>query len=210
MSENKEIIDIELTEKQRDAILDELDEQPDIEELLQDERIIYLHGEITEDTVNQVVPMIHYYNALDRRNGIPKDERLPIKLYVRSSGGSVHEGMNIVTAIETSETPVWTINDGNIGYSMGFVIFIAGHRSFMSRHAFLLFHEISATQDVMTYSEMRNVIEHYRVMQDKLDKYIVERTKIPMKKLKEYRKRNIDWYIDYETAKKYEVFTDTL
>lgn len=80
----------------------------------------------------------------------------------------------------------------------------------MSRFGNLMYHELRAASDVSTLAEMKNTVNHYERLQDKMDKYIVERTSIPLKKLKEQRKRNLDWFIDYDTAKRYGVFTDTI
>jgi len=53
---------------------------------------------------------------------------------------------------------------------------------------------------------MQNVVKHYEHLQNTLDEYIVDRTDIPMKKLKKKRKKNIDWYITLEEATKWKMY----
>lgn len=208
MSEEKELVEIELTDAQIDSLLDGLDDSgiEDVEDILFNERVIYLQGEVSQDTVNNIVPLIHYYNILDEQNEVEPSQRQPIKLHINSEGGEIYNGTHILSVIESSKTPVWTFSEGTIGMSMSFLLFLAGKKRHMSRHSFLLYHELRGGSETKTLAEMRNMIEHYGKLQDNMDKYIVERTSIPMKKLKAQRKKNLDWYIDFETAKRYEMF----
>lgn len=206
-------IDIELTDEQLDAILDELEGGSTIEDVtdeLFNERIIYLQGEVSEDVSNQIIPLIHYYNIQDDKNEVELEQRQPIQIFIDSEGGELYKGFSILSAIERSKTPIWTYLEGSIGMSMSFVLFLSGEKRFMSRFGNLLFHELRGGSDVKTLAEMKNMIQHYSNLQEKMDKYIVERTNIPMKRLKNQRKKNLDWYIDYDTAERYGVFTDTI
>ena len=222
MSEVNETVDIEkeehvevleLTDEQLDALLngaDDIDPLDKVDRTLFDERIIYLTGEVNEQMVNNVVPMVHYYNALDDKYEIPIEDRSPLKVYVNTGGGELYNGTAIQAAFEGSKTPIHTYAQGAVQMSMGLIIFLAGHKRFMSRHANFLYHELRSGMDVNTLAEMNNLVRHYSNLQDKMDKYIVERTKIPMKRLKNQRKKNLDWFIDFDTAKKYEMFDETI
>lgn len=210
--ENKEAIDIELTEEQLDAILDGIDGDTidDVEQALFEERIIYLSGVVDGDMSASIIPLIHYFNIQDDKYNLEKEQRIPIQIFIDSEGGELYRGFNLLSAIEKTTTPIWTHLEGSIGMSMSFVLFLSGERRFMSRFGNLMFHELRAGSDVQTLAEMKNTVNHYSKLQNTMDDYIVERTKIPMKLLKEKRKRNLDWFIDYKTAKKYGVFTDTI
>jgi ATP-dependent Clp protease protease subunit len=211
--ESKEIVDIELTEEQLDCILDELDDVEnidDVEDVLFENRVIYLSGAVDNDMSANIIPLIHYYNIQDEQNNISSELRSPIKIFIDSEGGELYRGFNLLSSIERSETPIWTYLEGSIGMSMSLILFLSGTRRFMSRFGNLMYHELRAGSDVSTLAEMKNTVNHYERLQDKMDKYIVERTSIPLKKLKEQRKKNLDWFIDYDIAKKYDVFTDTI
>lgn len=210
MSESTQEHEIALTDEQLEVIMNELDSGDsldDIEDALFQERHIYLSGEVNGDMSSNIVPMIHYYNIQDDKDEIAPEDRVPIKIFIDSEGGEVYRGFNILSAIERSKTPVWTYAEGTIGMSMAFVLYLAGERRYMSRFASLLYHEVRAGSDVKTLAEMKNTIRHYENLQNRMDSYIAERTNIPLKKLKEKRKQNIDWYIDYDIAKNYKVFT---
>jgi len=210
---NEKAIDIELTDEQLDAILDELDDTDsieDVEDALFEERIIYMNGAIDSDVAGNVVPLIKYFNIQDDRKGLSKEERMPIKIYVNSEGGEAYEGLGILNSIINSITPVWTYNEGTISYSMALLLFLAGHRRHMGRFSFLLYHELRGASDTKTLAETRVLLEHHIEMQDMMDKFIVERTSIPLKKLRNIRKRNMDWYISYTIAKDYNMFDETL
>ena len=86
------------------------------------ERRLYLTREISsldydEDNyfefnsvVGQIILDILEYNREDR--GKPIKDRQPIKLFINSPGGEVVEGFPLISTIELSETPVYTINIG--------------------------------------------------------------------------------------------------
>lgn len=209
----KDIVDIELTEEQLDAILDELDDTDsieDVEDALFEERIIYMNGAIDSDVAGNIVPLIKYFNIQDDRKGLSKEDRMPIKIYVNSEGGEAYEGLGILSSIINSVTPVWTYNEGTISYSMALLLFLAGHRRHMGRFSFLLYHELRGASDTKTLAESKVVLEHHNEMQDMMDKFIVERTSIPIKKLRDKRKHNKDWYISYSVAKEYNMFDESL
>lgn len=110
------------------------------------ERRLYLIGGIEpveddEDCLSkasQIVDDIISYNRQDA--GLSPDERMPIRLYINSPGGDIREGFSIVSAIELSKTPVYTINIGT-WYSMAFLIGIAGHKRFALPYMRFLMHD---------------------------------------------------------------------
>ena len=72
--------------------------------------------------------------------GYPVEERRPIMLFINSPGGDVTEGFPLIAAIETSKTPVYTINIGKWD-SMAFLIGIAGRKRFALPYTQFLLHE---------------------------------------------------------------------
>ena len=71
---------------------------------------------------------------------IPIEDRRPIRLYINSPGGDVTEGFALVSAIELSKTPIWTINMGE-WCSMAFLIGITGHKRLSLPNMTFLMHE---------------------------------------------------------------------
>ncbi len=87
---------------------------------------------------SQIVDNIMAYNREDY--DIPVEERKPIRLYINSPGGDVNEGFAVISAIELSKTPVYTINIGT-WYSMAFLIGISGHKRFSLPYMTFLMHD---------------------------------------------------------------------
>ncbi len=115
-----------------------------------EDRRLYLYGVIesvdTEDSglyfdaskASILVEHILEFNRQD--DGIPTEERRPIRLYINSPGGSMTEGFALVSAIELSKTPIYTINLGQWS-SMAFLIGICGHKRFSLPNMTFLMHD---------------------------------------------------------------------
>ena len=115
-----------------------------------EDRRLYLYGEIASvdyeekcmylsvSMTSRLVEDIINFNRADQ--GIPVEERKPIRLYINSPGGEVTEGFALLSAIELSKTPVYTINVGEWS-SMAFMIGITGHKRFSLPYMTFLMHE---------------------------------------------------------------------
>lgn len=114
-----------------------------------EDRRLYLYGEIMSisgdcydyadsSISSMLVEEILDINRLD--DGKPVEEREPIRLYINSPGGEPTEGFAIVSAIELSKTPVYTINVGQWS-SMAFLVGIAGHKRFSLPYMSFLMHD---------------------------------------------------------------------
>lgn len=103
-----------------------------------EERRLYINNSIDESIISSVVYQILRYNRLDKNK--PIEDRVPIKLYINSPGGSVTDGFGLIDAIINSKTPVYTINLAMCA-SMGFLIFIAGDKRYTMPHAEFLMHD---------------------------------------------------------------------
>lgn len=89
-------------------------------------------------SIGQMVKFIFDCNREDQN--LPVDERKPIKIYINSPGGDLGEGFSLISAIELSKTPIWTINIGQWS-SMSFYIGITGHRRFSLPYMTFLLHD---------------------------------------------------------------------
>ena len=148
--------------------------------LYHQERRLYLLSEIMSTVeesdgeypskVSQLVTDIFEYNREDNRNNIPIEERKPIILYINSPGGSVTEGFSLISAIEVSRTPIYTVNIGQWA-SMAFLIGITGHKRYSLPYMTFLMHDgtnftydtATKAQDKMKFDERFNdtVVKHH-------------------------------------------------
>lgn len=158
-------------------------------------RRLYIDSDITKDVALKIVRAIIQYNTGDKDK--PKEERLPIKIYISTLGGDVAAGLSIIDAIKTSKTPIMTINQSTC-YSMGFLIFIAGDsRIAMPRSTFLIHDGIAGIENVTT--KVQDWIKFNEREEVRLRKYISDSTKISMEILED-RKRE-EWYMFADEAK---------
>ena len=159
-------------------------------------RCLYL-GDIDEDVAATVFQLIRFWNQVDAKDGIDPAERIPIKVYVDSGGGSVTGALTIADAFSLSKTPVYTINVG-CAYSGGLLSFIAGHRRYTLPSASFLFHEGSTDPGHIDAGKFRNFTEYYEQLIQRMKKYFLERTDMTEEMYKD--KYRDDWWFFAEEA----------
>lgn len=165
-----------------------------------EDRRLYLNNIIDENIIDSIVYYIMRFNRQDK--GKPKEERLPIKLYINSLGGSVPDGYGLIDAILTSNTPVYTINQAMCA-SMGFLIFIAGDQRYSMPHAEFLMHDGSSFAMGSTAKMKDRMDFELGELEEMTKNYILSRTKIDETTYRE--KYRMEWYFLPEVAKKYGV-----
>jgi ATP-dependent Clp protease protease subunit len=159
-------------------------------------RHLYLNTDIDECCISDIVYSIIYYNMIDK--GVPKEERKPIIIYINSPGGSVVDGYGVIDAITTSITPVYTVNLAQCA-SMGFLIFIAGHKRYSMPHAEFLMHD-GSTAGWDSTAKMRDRMEFETVQLEQMNKeFIMSRINIDDAKYNE--KYRVEWYFLPDEAK---------
>lgn len=167
-----------------------------------EQRHLYINSGIDESAIDSIVYHILRYNRLDK--GIPKEERVPIILYLNSPGGNVTDGFGVIDAIIQSQTPVYTVNLA-MCYSMGFLIFLAGEKRFGMPNSTYLCHDGSSfAYDSMSKLKDRMEFETGQMEQHTKD-YILSRTKIDERVYDE--KYRTEWYMYSEEAQKYDIVT---
>ena len=142
-----------------------------------EDRRLYLYGEIAPidcdchgyadaSLASMLIEQILDINRMDE--GIKPEEREPIRLYINSPGGDVTEGLALISAIELSETPVYTINVGEWS-SMAFLIGITGHRRFSLPYSTFLLHDGS----IFIYNSANKVKDRV-AFENRIEEYIVK------------------------------------
>lgn len=161
-----------------------------------DQRKLYINSDIDEAVIDTIVFHILRYNNMDK--GIPKENRIPIILYINSPGGTVSDGYGLIDAIITSKTPVYTVNQAMCA-SMGFLIFLAGEKRYSMPHAEFLMHD-GSTFGYGSTAKMKDRMEFEAGQLEKMTKdYVLKRTKITEKKYDE--KYRVEWYMLPSEAK---------
>lgn len=165
------------------------------------QRKLFLNSDIDQYTVIDVVKHIMQFNKEDK--GIDIKERAPIILYITSRGGEVDAGFELIDVIQSSKTPVYTVNLG-YQYSMGFLIGLAGHKRFATMNAKFLMHDGSSFL-YGTGTKVQDQMEFQKRVECRIKSYILSRSNITEE---EYdSKLRVEWYLFADDAKE-KGFTD--
>lgn len=169
------------------------------------ERSIYISTEITEELATSVFEMIKFWNIVDSKEDIPKEERHPINIYINSPGGSLEGALSIIGAIDTSTTPVHTYTIG-IGFSGGFLIGISGHKRYGYKNSCYCFHEGSIEESGGDMHKFFQRVDFIKRRIELLKKITIEKTKISESEYERHFKD--DWFMDAEQALNYGVIDE--
>ena len=159
------------------------------------QRKLFLNVDVDQFSVADIVKHIMQYNVEDRN--IEPEKRVPILLYVTSNGGEVDSGFELIDIIQSSKTPVYTINLG-YQYSMGFLIGLAGHKRFALRNAKFLMHD-GSNFVYNSGAKAQDQMEFQRRVEERIKSYILSRSKLTSE---EYdSKLRVEWYLFADEAK---------
>lgn len=161
-----------------------------------EERRLFINSEIDEEIIDTIVYHILRYNREDK--GIDEKLRKPIKLYINSVGGDTYNGYALISAIQSSITPVYTINQGMCA-SMAFLIFLAGSKRYSMIHSIFLMHE-GMNGGFDNTSKMRERIEFETgKLEDLTKNFVLSNTSITSDLYDE--KYRVEWYMLPDEAK---------
>ena len=124
-------------------------------------RRLFLTDEIGSASVEDVCKAIMHYNIEDK--DISPEERKPVILYLDTFGGEVTAGFKLIDVIQSSKTPVWIVNQCTC-YSMGFLIYVVGHKRFASKNATFMMHDGS-----LQIGDSGSKARDYMVFNDKVE-----------------------------------------
>jgi len=159
------------------------------------QRKLFLNMDVSQTSVAELARVIMQFNSDDM--GIPVEERMPIKLYIASNGGEVDAGFELIDVIESSKTPVYTINMGN-QYSMGFLIGLCGHKRYAFKNSKYLMHD-GSSMVWNSGAKAQDQMEFNRRVEERIKSYVLEKTYIQED---EYNsKLRVEWYMFADEAK---------
>ena len=165
----------------------------DIYSRLLKERVIFLVGEVNDQSANLVVAQMLF---LESENP-DKD----ISFYINSPGGSVSAGMSIFDTMQFIKPDVSTLCMG-MAASMGAFLLSAGakRKRFVLPNAKVMIHQpLGGTRGQATDIEIhaRDILK----TRDQLNRILAERTGQPLEKIARDTER--DYYLNAEEAKDY-------
>lgn len=160
-----------------------------------EQRKIYINSDIEQEAISDVVRHILQFNSEDL--GRKPEDRMPIVLYITSRGGDVDTGFELIDAIQSSKTPVYTVNLG-FQYSMGFLVGLAGHKRFAMKNAKYLMHD-GSNFICNSGAKAQDQMEFNKKVEDRIRQYVLSRSKISGE---DYDgKLRVEWYLFADEAK---------
>lgn len=137
--------------------------QLDVFSRLMMDRILFLSGEVTSDSMDTLVAQMLFLNSINHD---------PINLYINSGGGECYSGLELVSVMNYIEAPVHTTILG-IAASMGAVIASSGEKGYRKALPYSRF-MIHQPSSGVGYSTFRDQEIHLKEMERlKFDLYEV-------------------------------------
>ena len=165
----------------------------DIYSRLLKDRIIFLGGEVTDDSANAIMAQLLFLEA--------EDPDKDINLYMNSPGGSVTAGMAIFDTMQYVKPDVCTFCVG-MAASMGAFLLAAGEKGkrFALPNSEIMIHQpLGGASGQATDIEIhaRRIIE----IKDKMNRILSERTGQDLEKVRQDTER--DYFMEAQAAMEY-------
>ena len=164
----------------------------DIYSRLLKDRIVFLSGEINDETANIVVSELLYLDSLNHND---------ISLYINSPGGSITSGMAIMDTMNYIKSDVSTICIG-MSASMGAFLLSCGKKGkrYILPNAEVMIHQPlgGATGQA---TEIKIAAERILKLKNKLNKLLAKNTNQDLEKIQIDTER--DYFMDAEEALEY-------
>ena len=175
-----------------------------------EKRLFYLSDEVDNGSIGQLCwSLLLQLQDDDKKESKEKDfVREPIKIYINSFGGSVYDMWSLIDIVLNSKTPIYTYCTG-YAMSAAFLIFLAGHKRFATKHANFMYHQISCWKE----GKYQDLVENSKQMdylQESVEEYVINRTKITKEDVDEIREKKRDFYIHPKEALKYGIVDEIL
>lgn len=165
----------------------------DIYSRLLRENIIFLGGEIDDDTANIVIAQMLFLQS--------EDSKKDISLYINSPGGYIHSGLAILDTMGHIKNNISTVCVG-IAASMASVILSAGTKGkrFILPNAEVMIHQPHGGAQGQA-SDIEISAKHIIKSRETLNKILAKNTGQPLSKIEKDVDR--DFFMSAEEAKKY-------
>lgn len=153
-------------------------------------RLIFIDYDIDDTLLREVGRQIIEYNRADKDK--PVEDRTPIVILINSGGGSLDSTYATIAIMETSKTPIITVNM-NCAYSAAGLILMAGHKRYCMPRSQVLIHSGSAQGISGNYEDIQESTKSYKKMVEEMREFIISKTKVDKALMKKNQSR--DWYL---------------
>jgi len=162
----------------------------DVDLTLLGNRQLFLYDIIDEESSLKLIKALYALDTLNHN---------PIMLYLNTPGGSCSDGLAIIDAIKTIESPVVTIVTNEV-CSMGGHISIAGNKRVCYPNSVWMAHDMSTYMEdysLKIYDRAKFLEKYYKILEENLRKH----TKLSETELKKARSGEL-WLFSDEMLEK--------
>lgn len=165
-----------------------------------DKRLFYISNDIDNETIGKIAfNLLFLLQTDDEREAREKDfTREPVRIYVNSFGGSIYDMWALIDIMQNSKTPIHTYCTG-YAMSAACIIFLAGHKRFVSKHATLMYHQMECFADGK-YQDAVESMGQMEYLQNMVEEYVASKTKMSREELRKIRETKQDYYIRHKEA----------
>ena len=160
-------------------------------------RVYWLDYDFVDEMADapiDIIKLITKYNIEDI--GLPYEERRPFIIYINSGGGDLFVCSSVIEAMQTSKTPIWTVNVCR-ACSAAAIILMAGHRRFGFKGSTVMVHRGSTFLGGET-SVVESTQAYIKKLDKRVDEFMFAKTTINQKEYK--KKASSDMYFDDNEA----------
>jgi ATP-dependent protease ClpP protease subunit len=159
--------------------------------------IFAFHGQVGDQSVRGCMERLGNWSRRPPQEG---GEKKPFTIQLYSPGGGVIPGFALIDYITGLRADGHEVNTECYGYcaSMGGVLLQAGGHRTMSKHSYLMIHELSS-MEIGKISELEDEVKFSKRLYDRCLALLAERSSLTPKEIERKAKRK-DWWIDAQEA----------
>ena len=157
----------------------------DIFSRLLKDRIIFLSGEINDDTANSVVAELLYLDSIEKKD---------IQLYINSPGGKITSGMAIYDTMNYINSDVSTICVG-LAASMAAFLLLSGTKGkrYITPNSEVMIHEVS-TFNGGKIGDVKISYEHSNALNERIIKILADNTGKDIDQIRQDIQQKDKWF----------------
>jgi len=162
-------------------------------------RKILIYDEVDENSVFRAIYFLMRIRDADKRYS--ENHRQPINIYINSCGGSVYDGLSLISLIESMKREGYVINTINAGYamSMAFLISIVGTNRIAYQYSTYMLHDIAGEMNGKLKT-IQNQVEELTRLRKITDDIITKYTNISKEELDNVYNLQKDYYLGVDNA----------
>jgi len=171
----------------------------DIYSKLLKNRIVFITGEINDNTANSVIAQLLYLDSIETKD---------ISIYINSPGGSITAGLAIYDTMNYIKSEISTVCVG-LAASMGAFLLLSGEKGkrYALENSEIMIHQpLGGAEGQAT--DIKIAAERIIKIKDKLNKIISEKTKQSLSKIKKDTER--DYFLTSNEALNYGIIDKIL